>query len=174
MEGGRRYYQFIDRDVNNGMHYFYSIVSYDHVIDKGVPIDLGQFNTPLANFVYASPHSSAQEAYEYREKEIYVVPNPVTVENMDPWTLKANNDDPSGLKLEFRNLPACRNTVRIFTLAGDLVQVLHHDGRGGNGTLPWNLLSRNGQEITSGVYLFSVEPDDGRFSDAVGKFVVIR
>jgi len=174
MEGGRRYYRFIDRDVNNGMHYFYSIVSYDHVIDKGVPIDLGQFNTPLANFVYASPHSSAQEAYEYREKEIYVVPNPVTVENMDPWTLKANNDDPSGLKLEFRNLPACRNTVRIFTLAGDLVQVLHHDGRGGNGTLPWNLLSRNGQEITSGVYLFSVEPDDGRFSDAVGKFVVIR
>ena len=78
------------------------------------------------------------------------------------------------LKLEFRNLPACRNTVRIFTLAGDLVQVLYHDGRGGSGTMPWNLLSRNGQEITSGIYLFSVEPADDRFSDAVGKFVVIR
>ncbi len=174
MEGGRRYYCFIDRDVKNGMHYFYSVVSYDHVMEKGVPIDLGKFNAPSANFVYASPHSSSQEAYEYREKEIYVVPNPVTIENMAPWTLHANNNDPSGLKLEFRNLPACRNTVRIFTLAGDLVQVLHHDGRGGDGTLPWNLLTRNGQEVTSGVYLYSVEPADGRFSDAVGKFVVIR
>jgi hypothetical protein len=174
MEGGRRYYKFVDRDVKNGMHYFYSVVSYDHITDNGVPIDFGRFNTPSASFLYVSPQSSAQEASEYSEKEIYVVPNPVTMDNIAPWTLLANNEDPSGLKLEFRNLPACRSTVRIFTLAGDLVQVLHHDGRGGSGSLPWNLLSRNGQEITSGVYLFSVEPADGRFSDAIGKFVVIR
>jgi hypothetical protein len=174
LEGGRRYYKFIDRDVKNGMHYFYSVVSYDHVLKSGVPTDLGRFNTPSASFLYVSPQSSAQEVDEYNERQIYVVPNPVTTENMDPWILQANNDDPSGLKLEFRNLPACRNTVRIFTVSGDLVQVLHHDGRDGNGTLPWNLLSRNGQEIASGIYLFSVDPDDGRFSDAIGKFIVIR
>jgi len=174
LEGGRRYYKFVDRDVKNGMHYFYSVVSYDHLTENGVPIDFGRFNTPSANFLYTSPISSAQEADEYSEKEIYVVPNPVTTENVEPWRLDANNDDATGIKLEFRNLPACLNTVRIFTVAGDLVQVLHHDGRGGGGTLPWNLLSRNGQEITSGIYLFSVEPVDGRFSDAVGKFVVIR
>ena len=34
--------------------------------------------------------------------------------------------------------------------------------------------SRNGQTVTSGVYIFSVEPDDGRFPKSVGKFVVIR
>jgi hypothetical protein len=64
--------------------------------------------------------------------------------------------------------------VRIFTVAGDLVQTLLHDGSAGNGTLAWNLVSRNGQTVTSGVYLFSVEPDDGRFPKFVGKFVVIR
>jgi hypothetical protein len=174
LDGGKRYYKFVDREVYNGMHYFYSVVSYDHLIQYGVPIDLGRFNTPSASFIYTSPVSSSQKADEYREREVYVVPNPVNEENMAPWTLNANNDDATGLKLEFRNLPACRSTVRVFTLAGDLVQVLHHDGRGGDGTLPWNLLSRNGQEITSGIYLFSVEPADDRFSDVIGKFVVIR
>ena len=174
LEGGRRYYKFVDTDVKNGMHYFYSVVSYDHLLEYGVPIDLGRFNTPSASFIYASPVSSAQEADEYSERKIYIVPNPVTAENIEPWRLDANNNDATGLKVEFRNLPACHSTVRIFTVAGDLVQVLHHDGQGGSGTLPWNLLSRNGQEITSGIYLFSVEPADGRFTNAVGKFVVIR
>jgi hypothetical protein len=35
-------------------------------------------------------------------------------------------------------------------------------------------VSRNGQTITSGVYLFAVEPENREFSRAVGKFVVIR
>jgi hypothetical protein len=64
--------------------------------------------------------------------------------------------------------------VRIFTVAGDLVQTLRHNGGGGDGTLAWNLVSRNGQTVTSGVYLFGVEPDEGRFPKFVGKFVVIR
>jgi hypothetical protein len=35
-------------------------------------------------------------------------------------------------------------------------------------------MSRNGQEVVSGVYLYSVQTDDPRFADFVGKFVVIR
>ena len=93
---------------------------------------------------------------------------------MAPWSFGPTNKDPSGEKLEFRNLPRCRSTVRIYTIAGDLVQTLGHDGSGGNGALPWNLISRNGQDVTSGVYLFSVEPQDKRFREFVGKFVVIR
>jgi hypothetical protein len=174
LDGGRRYYEYVDRTVKNGMHYFYSVVSYDHVIMDGQAGAIGRFNTPSASFVYASPKSTSQSAAEFDGREIYVVPNPVTSENMEPWQLQGSNDDPTGLKLEFRNLPACLSTVRIYTIAGDLVQVLHHNGGDGNGTLPWNLLSRNGQEITSGVYIFSVEPDDGRFARVIGKFVVIR
>ena len=139
-----------------------------------MPVEPGLFTTPASNFLYVVPQSDAQSSENYDEKEVYVVPNPATEENMEPWRLDPNNDDPSGIKVEFRNLPRCTNTVRIFTIAGDLVQVLHHDGRGGNGTLPWNLISRNGQDVTSGVYIFSVEPQDGKFPKTIGKFVVIR
>jgi hypothetical protein len=93
---------------------------------------------------------------------------------MEPWQLEPNQDDPTGIKVEFRNLPKCTSTVRIYTVAGDLVETLYHDGTAGNGTLPWDLVSRNGQDVTSGVYLFSVDPDDEKFSRTIGKFVVIR
>ena len=83
-------------------------------------------------------------------------------------------DDPTGIKVEFRNLPFTQCTVRIYSIAGDLVQILYHNGAGGHGTLPWDLVSRNGQDVTSGVYLFSVEPDDSSYPRTVGKFVVIR
>jgi hypothetical protein len=131
-------------------------------------------DTPYGNFLYAMPRSNAQEAEEFVETDVYVVPNPVTLERMAPWTFEPNNADPSGEKAEFRNLPKCASTVRIFTVSGDLVQTLQHDGSAGSGTLAWNLVSRNGQTVTSGVYLFSVVPDDGRFPKFVGKFVVIR
>ncbi|UCF05772.1 MAG: hypothetical protein JSV33_01665, partial [bacterium] len=60
------------------------------------------------------------------------------------------------------------------TVSGDLVEVLYHDGREGHGTLPWDLVSRNGQDVTSGVYMYSVEPDDSAYPRKIGKFVVIR
>jgi hypothetical protein len=44
----------------------------------------------------------------------------------------------------------------------------------GHGSLPWNLISRNGQEIVSGIYLYTVESDDPGFDRVVGRFVVVR
>jgi hypothetical protein len=38
----------------------------------------------------------------------------------------------------------------------------------------WDLVSRNGQDVASGVYLYTVEADDPSFSRFVGKLVVIR
>jgi len=55
------------------------------------------------------------------------------------------------------------------------VQELEFDGRSGNGTVPWDLVSRNGQDVTSGVYLFAVDTDtNAAFARKIGKFVVIR
>jgi hypothetical protein len=73
-------------------------------------------------------------------------------------------------ELHFVNLPA-QATIRIYTLAGDLVETIEHDGSGGNGQASWNLISRNGQETESGVYLFTV---DSPLGHQVGKFVVMR
>jgi len=173
-EGGRQYYKYVDSEVKNGLMYFYSVTTCDHKFIEGVPALLGRYSTPGAQFVCIEPRTEAQVAEAFESDEIYVVPNPVTMENMEPWRLFPNNNDPSGLKCEFRNLPRCISTVRIYTVAGDLVETLHHDGSNGEGSLSWNLLSRNGQEVVSGVYLFSVEPHDGRFARTVGKFVIIR
>jgi hypothetical protein len=174
MAGGKQYYKYVDKEPKNGLPYFYSVIAYDHVIEDGTPTKIGRSNNPISNFAYVTPLSEAQHAESFDEKEVYVVPNPATRDNLKPWKLDPNNSDPTGVKVEFRNLPRCQSTVRIFTVSGDLVQTLYNDGRDGNGTLPWNLLSRNGQDIGSGVYLFSVEPADSRFPRTIGKFVVIR
>ena len=73
--------------------------------------------------------------------------------------------------IDFFGLPRARSTIRIYTLAGDLVAVLDHDGTNGNGEERWNLISRNGQDTESGVYLFTV---DSPLGHQVGRFVMIR
>ena len=174
MDGGAQYYKYVDANVHDGMHYFYAVTAYDHVTERGRPIRVGYYGDPASNFNYVTPLSTAQEPQSYQGKNVYVVPNPASRKAIEPWQLFPNQGDPTGIKVEFRNLPQCRSTVRIFTMAGDLVEVLVHDGSSGSGTLPWDLVSRNGQDVTSGVYLFAVEPEDGRFPRTIGKFVVIR
>jgi len=65
------------------------------------------------------------------------------------------------------NLPAARNTINIYTVSGDLVQTLTHDGPPDR---PHQLefMSRNGQEIVSGVYLYTVMADDDGFTTTWG------
>ncbi len=173
-EGGRCYYRFFDRMAKNGLPYFYSVVAFDHREQMKGVMEPGLYDSPMSNFQYIEARSDAQESGGFESREIYVVPNPVTLDSMEPWRLEPNNADPTGLKCEFRNLPQCNSTVRIFTVSGDLVQTLYHDGSGGEGTLRWDLLSRNGQDVTSGVYIFAVDPSDGQFKTTIGKFVVIR
>jgi len=163
-EGGRQYYKFVDEFAKNGMPCFYSVVSYDHDRGYAGPASVGRYSSPSSNFAYVEAISAAQDADRYDRDEVYAVPNPVTMENLFPWQLGPTNKDASGVKVELRNLPACRNAVRIYTVSGDLVIVLRHDGSGGDGTVVWNLVSRNGQDVTSGVYIFAVEPEVNRIS----------
>ncbi len=76
--------------------------------------------------------------------------------------------------MKFANLPRAKNNVNIYTLSGDLVETIEHDGTDGYGEASWNLISRNGQEVVSGIYMYVVQSDDGAFEDFIGKFVVVR
>jgi hypothetical protein len=164
----------------SGMHHFYSVTATDHRIDNDnghmVATGMGLVGGPNTNFEYLSPPTTplAPEEVSRSRERIYVVPNPATNESMQPWRLHPTNDDPTGLKVEFHHLPLGRGHVTIYTLAGDLVNDLPFDTRGGNGTLQWNLLSRNHQEIASGVYLYVVEADTPGFEKFISRFVVIR
>jgi hypothetical protein len=176
LEEGRQFYRYIDRAIHRGRPYFYAVTASDHNIDDDTgAFSEGKVGDASSNFAYVEPQSTSQADYEYNEDEVYVVPNPATTESMQPWTLSPNNDDPTGIKVEFRNLPADRGTIRVYTVAGDLVEELPFDGRSGVGTVKWDLVSRNGQDVTSGVYIFSVETDTNEaFKRKIGKFVVIR
>jgi hypothetical protein len=174
-DGGRQYYRYIDKSMHLGRHYFYAVTAMDHSVDDDGNLFEGKVGDPSSNFQYIQPSSTSQPAYSYDENEIYVVPNPATRESMADWPeLAPNNDDPTGIKVEFRNLPAAKGSIRIYTLAGDLVQELPFDGKTGVGTVRWDLVSRNLQDVASGIFLYSVECDDSNFDRFIGKFVVIR
>ena len=98
------------------------------------------------------------------------VPRPNTAISF-VWERSPVPGDPFTRHVDFFGLPRARSTIRIYTLAGDLVRTLDHDGASGNGQAPWNLISRNGQDIQSGIYLFTVDSTAGH---QVGRFVVIR
>jgi hypothetical protein len=100
---------------------------------------------------------------------VRVVPNPYR--GGADWDLIPSESDPTGTKIAFRNLPETVSTIRIYTLAGDLVQEASHDGRDGDGTYFWDMITRNGQNVVSGIYLYSVEHSGGTCR---GRFVIIR
>ena len=172
-------YSFVDPNVLNGFPYFYSIVPVSIVPGDTPETDVVLRGNPSAtNAQVVIPRGDSKQT----QKEVYVVPNPYKA-NAE-WDLVPREDDPSGTKVLFVNLPATRGTIHVFTLAGDLVIDLPFDGTVapdlqygrdpivvGEGSVPWNLISRNGQKIVSGIYLYSVDTDLGR---QVGKFVVIR
>jgi hypothetical protein len=172
-------YSFVDRHVLNGFPYFYSIVPVSIVPGPTPEEDILMVGSPSAtNAQVVYPRSDAQNDQD----RVFVVPNPYRATT--EWDLVPNDDDPSGTKVTFHNLPRTKGTIHVFTLAGDLVSDIAFDGTSppdtqfgkdpmtqGTGQVSWNLISRNGQKIVSGIYLYSVDSDLGR---DVGKFVVIR
>jgi hypothetical protein len=95
-------------------------------------------------------------------EQVFVVPNPYR--GGERW------DEPGVNRVQFFNLPA-KVTVRVFTMAGDLVQELRHDDPL-SGNLTWNLKNADGRDVSSGIYLFHVVSEQG--FEQKGHFVVIR
>jgi len=111
-----------------------------------------------------------------------IVPNPIRGDRLytsDEWS---NVIDPSywgegKLLSVFTNLPE-NCVIRVFTLSGDLVKTIGHNGSDTDAEHKykevWNLKNDNGDIISSGIYMFSVQDADENKDDFVGKFVVVR
>jgi hypothetical protein len=181
-----QYYEFVDRDIHNGFIYFYSVTATDHAmlgpgnewgIDTLTAVGPGLAGDPGSSFANTTPGAESQTPEERARDgaNIYVYPNPATRDALAEYQeLNPSGDDPVGTRVTFTNLPQAINTIKIYTASGDLVTTLSHDGTRGSGHISWNLMSRNGQEIVSGIYLYSVESDNSAFDTFVGKFVVVR
>jgi len=162
-------YTVTDHEVLNGFDYIYVVTSrYElkqrdasgvvrtSVLESPVDTDFDHRVVPRAEAV-AGPGS------------VWVVPNPYRA--WSDWNRPSTPGDPFTRHIEFMGLPRDPCTIKIWTVAGDFVAQVDHDGRSGNGQASWDLVTRNGQEAVSGVYLFTVDSAAGH---RIGRFVVIR
>ena len=116
---------------------------------------------------------------------VLVVPNPYRGEAV--WDGSRDREK----YLWFINLPQ-RATIRIYTLAGDLVKTIEFDGSTydasdiqglktgyernvsiADGICGWDLISNKDQAVASGLYIFSVE-NHRTGGNQIGKFMIIR
>ena len=99
----------------------------------------------------------------------YVVPNPyVGAASFEPQRFATSGRGER--RIEFRAVPQGA-VIRIYTVRGELVQTLRHDGSL-EGFVAWDLRTKDNLEIAPGLYVFQVEAPDS--DPAIGKFAVIK
>lgn len=184
IDGRRYFYRFTNTELLSGWpgQYWFAVTAFD----RGNPTN----NLPslessvLENKIYAVIGSPARPVGS--ALRVGVFPNPYR--GQARW----DGDSDRDRMLWFFNLPA-EAEVRIYTLAGDLIDEFRHHGSsyrgedvnlmqqkigGSNTVLPgglhaWDLISFYDQAIATGLYFFSVKDvETGEIQ--TGKFVIIK
>lgn len=106
-----------------------------------------------------------------RLDNIYIVPNPYIVVNDIEPSNKLPGQNRGERRIYFENLPP-ECTIRIFTLAGELVQTIHHYSGIENGREFWNLMNRDGFSVSYGIYLAHIEAPG--IGEKLLKFAIIK
>ncbi len=170
-------YQLIDRNITNGLVYYYSVQTRTENVQYPIPFGVIESNiTDEKSFNVISPSNPEAEDNLDRVK---VVPNPYI------GSAKWNNRTPSGNtpwehRLQFTNLPSDAE-IKIFTLDGDYVAKIYASETviaGGDfdvstaSVAEWDLMTRNNQEAAPGIYMYVVESKS--LGTKTGKFVIVR
>ncbi|MFA6467269.1 MAG: hypothetical protein WCW35_00095 [Bacteroidota bacterium] len=103
--------------------------------------------------------------------KVRVVPNPYVTSSS--FELPLNPGITSGRgerKIDFIHLPASA-TVKVFTSRGDHLVTLYHDGNIEDGSVSWNLKTKENLDIAYGVYFYVVESPAG---NQTGKIAIIK
>jgi hypothetical protein len=178
-------YKYTVSALRNGFKYYAAVTSYDtgNPVIESLESGFGQ------NLTLAIPAASAAEA-KAAGLGVTVFPNPYRVEaRWDQGQLVRDH------YLWFTNLPP-QCTIRIYTLSGDLVFSTNFDGASYHGegargvynpqrdigvapptlsgtTYGWDMVSRQGQAVATGLYIYSVE-DHASGKRTVGKFLIVK
>jgi hypothetical protein len=182
-DGDTMYYHYRIAGLRDGFKEFVAVTSYDTGDQQILSLESGISQNKTEAIPGVAPG-------ERPGSGVTVFPNPYKVEAAwDQGTLVRDH------YLWFGNLPA-RCQLSIFTLSGDLVFETDFDGstyqgEGARGvydatreldvpaptlsgaSYAWNLISREGQAVASGLYLFSVK-DLGTGDVQRGKFLVVK
>jgi hypothetical protein len=99
--------------------------------------------------------SSQADVAKAQLQKVNIVPNPY-------WAFNPGERDPINRFIRLTNLPGSGATVRIFTLAGELVRVINDAARTTDGTnglqyANWDLRNDAGIPVASGIYIVHVE-----------------
>ncbi len=164
-------YRFDDPRVLDGFDYHYVVTTLaSRIVTTGTATRTELLESPFRAAFSGVVRPRIEAGTDVRHGKVWVVPDPFRAKAS--WERQPVPGDAFTRHLDFFGLPAEHATIRIYALAGDLVQTIVHDGSSGDGEAAWDLISRNGQEIESGVYLFTVEA--ARAGHQTGRFVVIR
>jgi hypothetical protein len=178
------HYRYTIDGLRDGFKYWVAATAFD----RGT-LDVGSLESGIGqNLTFVIPGSPASK--DGRPK-VTVFPNPYRGDAAWDGSLRRDR------YLWFANLPP-RCVIRIYTLAGDLVDTINFDQatyrpidiRGifdptdprdperdlpvlSGGMAAWDLVSRKDQGVASGLYLYAVEDRDGG-DRQVGKFLIVK
>lgn len=178
--------EFEYRDVGllNNFRYYYSVSSYTKPdrITKAPSLS----SALQLNVVEVIPGTQVVESVG----DVYVVPNPYRGDQnysayKPPWEEPSplqnilNQQENTNIyrwtetdrRMQFVNVPSPAE-IKIYSLAGDLVQTLYHE-LAYEGVVDWNLTTSRGLTVASGIYLYTVE-DMKTGEVQVGRFVIIK
>jgi hypothetical protein len=183
LDGHVYQYRFTNDDLLNGWQYVYSVTAFD----QGDPVNnlTSLESSVLLSYGRVFPGPPAGQ-----KRQIAVFPNPYKVSSL--WDGRASDGIQERSRLiYFANLPdVC--SIKIYTLAGDLVDTIDHDGATysgadinwfkqyasgdkvfSGGIHGWDLVTKADQAVATGLYFFTVE-DKSTGEISRGKFVVIK
>jgi len=184
IDGHAYQYRFTNDNLLDGWQYAFAVTAFD----TGDPVNNLESleSSALLNTGRVIPGPQADN----EKRKVTVFPNPYKASSL--WDGRGDDGIQERSRLiYFANLPdIC--TIRIYTLAGDLVDTIEHDSRTYNGAdinwyaqyAPgekafsggihgWDLVTKSDQALATGMYLFAVE-DKASGETSRGKFVVIK
>jgi hypothetical protein len=190
---------FIDSNLVRGKRYWYAVTAFGLPDITVLPIPQKDGTVRYDTLYSENSESALREnwtridlPFSPSEKigEVLVVPNPYRVDREytyenGGWEGLAKYWDENKRVIKFIHLPKGEWTLRIFTIAGDLITTILNkqtcgylqgnrrmgDYMEARGEITWDLLSESSRALASGVYIFCVESDLG---NQIGKFVLIR
>jgi len=183
IDGGTYQYRFTLPAVRTGFKYFTAVTAYDLGTTEIESLESGRSQNE--EMVVPAPRPGEHPG------GVVVFPNPYKVEAA--WDHAAwVQGNVRNHYLWFANLPQ-RCTIRIYTLAGDLVLDQDFDGSTYNGssargvfnpasdlpatlsgaTFAWDLVTRRGQAAATGLYMWSVEDKTGGKTQ-LGKVLIVK
>jgi hypothetical protein len=180
-------YKYVIKNVLNGWQYVVALTAFD-TGDPEANLESLE-SSKIVNSAYVFP--GKKENNNLKENEPYAYPNPYYASAGWEGSSKFEEDR----KMVFANLPK-RCEIRIYTVNGDLVDVINHDDSykgtdikwfntyaGGDDSIDkrvfsggehaWDLLSTDTQLLARGLYVFTVKDIDTS-TIFRGQFVIIK